>query len=130
MNFEGAERKVQWKIDVKVLDLQHYLPVFFEGLREDEEPMKFLADAGLDDLIEAGKDKLLPVLPQLILPIKRALQTKRTEVVVRTLRKVQLLVKASNLVAEALVPYYRQILPVMNLLKNRNKNIGDAIDYS
>ena len=50
--------------------------------------MKFLADAGLNDLIEAGRDKLLPVLPQLILPIKKALQTKKTEVVVRTLKKL------------------------------------------
>lgn len=38
--------------------------------------------------------------------------------------------KNSKLVAEALVPYYRQILPVMNLLKHRNKNIGDQIDYA
>lgn len=29
-----------------------------------------------------------------------------------------------------MVPYYRQILPVMNLLRHRNKNIGDKIDYS
>ena len=130
VSFEGAERKVQWKIDVKLLDLQHYLPVFFEGLREDDEPMKFLADAGVDDLISNGKDKLLPVLPQLILPIKRALQTKKPEVVVRTLKKIQLLVKASDIVAEALVPYYRQILPIMNLLRNKNKNLGDGIDYS
>ena len=92
--------------------------------------MKFLADAGIDDLINHGKEKLLPVLPQLILPIKKALQTKKPEVVVKTLKKVQLLVKASDIVGEALVPYYRQILPVMNLLKNKNKNLGDAIDYS
>jgi hypothetical protein len=46
-----------------MLDLQHYLPVFFEGLRESEDPMKFLADAGSDELITNGKDKILPVLP-------------------------------------------------------------------
>ena len=34
------------------------------------------------------------------------------------------------MVGEALVPYYRQILPVFNLLKNKNVNIGDHIDYS
>lgn len=27
------------------------------------------------------------------------------------------------------MPYYRQILPVFNLFKIRNKNMGDAIDY-
>ena len=49
---------------------------------------------------------------------------------VKTLKKIQLLVKSSDAVAEALVPYYRQILPVMNLLRHRNKNLGDGIDYS
>jgi hypothetical protein len=34
------------------------------------------------------------------------------------------------MIGEALVPYYRQILPVFNLFKNFNKNIGDEIDYS
>jgi len=31
---------------------------------------------------------------------------------------------------KALVPYYRQILPVLNIFKNHNSNIGDKIDYS
>ena len=30
---------------------------------------------------------------------------------------------------EALVPYYRQILPVLNIFKNDNLNSGDSIDY-
>jgi hypothetical protein len=33
-------------------------------------------------------------------------------------------------VGEALVPYYRQILPIFNLYKNSTKDLGDAIDYS
>ena len=49
---------------------------------------------------------------------------------VKTLRKLQFLVKQSDAIAESLVPYYRQILPVMNLLRHRNVNIGDKIDYS
>lgn len=28
------------------------------------------------------------------------------------------------------MPYYRQILPIMNLFKTNNSNIGDCIDYS
>jgi len=34
------------------------------------------------------------------------------------------------MVGEALVPYYRQILPVLNIFKNKNLNSGDGIDYS
>lgn len=36
----------------------------------------------------------------------------------------------SDTIGEALVPYYRQILPVLNLFKIRNQNLGDKIDYS
>jgi len=28
------------------------------------------------------------------------------------------------------VPYYRQILPILNLFKNKNLNSGDKIDYA
>ena len=31
---------------------------------------------------------------------------------------------------EALVPYYRQVLPILNIFKNSNVNSGDGIDYS
>ena len=88
VDFEGASRKVQWKVEIEMLDYHHYLPIFFEGLREPEEPMKFLADRGSDELIQHGGDKILPVLPQLIIPIKMAMQTKRQEVVVKTLKKL------------------------------------------
>jgi len=33
------------------------------------------------------------------------------------------------MVGEALVPYYRQILPIFNLYKNKKLNTGDKIDY-
>ncbi len=130
IDFLGAHRKIGWIVEVEKLDYHHYLPIFFHGLRETQDPYKFLADQGLASLIASGGERILPVLPQLIIPIKEALSTKQTEIVVKTLRHLQNLVKTSDLLAESLVPYYRQILPVMNLLKHRNKNLGDKIDYS
>lgn len=46
-----------------------------------------------------------------------------------TLQILQALVKCSDTIGEALVPYYRQILPIMNLYKSKNSNLGDKIDY-
>ena len=37
---------------------------------------------------------------------------------------------SSETIGEALVPYYRQILPVLNIFKNQNKNMGDKIDFA
>jgi hypothetical protein len=38
-----------------------------------------------------------------------------------TLQLLQKLVLSADLVGEALVPYYRQILPIFNLYKSKNK---------
>eukprot|EP00924_Labyrinthula_sp_SR-Ha-C_P002753 snap_masked-scaffold_13-processed-gene-6.39-mRNA-1 protein AED:0.02 eAED:0.02 QI:0/-1/0/1/-1/1/1/0/128 len=48
---------------------------------------------------------------------------------VRVIRILQKLVVAEG-VGQALVPYYRQLLPIFNLFKNNNLNLGDGIDYS
>ena len=45
------------------------------------------------------------------------------------LKVIQKLVLSGEMIGEALVPYYRQILPVFNIFRNSNKNIGDAIEY-
>ena len=42
----GAIRKIMWKVDVEKLDYTHYLPIFFDGLREKEDPYRFLAVQG------------------------------------------------------------------------------------
>jgi len=130
VNSQGAQRKVTWKLEPELLDYHLYLPIFFEGLREAEEPYKFLADQGCNELLERGGPKILPVLPQLIIPIKKALATKQHDIMCKTFKKLQKLVLANEMIGEALVPYYRQILPVFNLFKFKRMNIGDKIDYS
>lgn len=81
-------------------------------------------------MLEKGGAKVLPVIPQLIIPIKTALNTRDHEIIAITLKILQSLVTCSDTIGEALVPYYRQILPVMNLFKQSNANIGDKIQYS
>lgn len=61
---------VAWKVDITKLDFHHYLPLFFDGLRETEEPYAFLAEQGIKDMLINANSKVLPVLPQLIIPIK------------------------------------------------------------
>jgi len=79
------------------------------------------------------------------------LNTRDPEVIAIVLKVLQQLVVSGELIGEALVPYYRQILPVLNIFKNKNSkctitcfdhslisavyllrheaNIGDAIYY-
>ena len=96
-------------------------------------------------MLEHGGAKILPVIPQLIIPIKNALNTRDRSIICVTLKVLQHLVTSAEMVGEALVPYYRQILPILNLFKviynhkrrqrstyfqNDNSNTGDGIDYS
>jgi len=81
-------------------------------------------------MLEKGGAKVLPVIPQLIIPIKTALNTRDPEIIAVVLKILQALVTCSDTIGEALVPYYRQILPVLNLFKVKNLNLGDKIDYS
>merc|ERR1712129_517490 len=76
VSFAGAVRKVAWKVDIEKLDYHHYLPIFFDGLRELDEPYQFLALKGVEDLLAEGNQKILPVVPQFIILIKTALNTK------------------------------------------------------
>lgn len=126
-----------WKVEIQKLDFHHYLPIFFDGLREVEQPYAFIAEQAVLDMLEAGAHKVLPVIPQLIIPIKTALNTRDKEVIVRVLKILQALVNCdvavsggAGLIGQALVPYYRQILPVLNIFVNNNENLGDSIDYS
>lgn len=122
--------KIAWKVEIEKLDYHHYLPLFFDGLCETSHPYEFFARQGVQDMLEHGGAKILPVIPQLIIPIKNALNTRNHQVVCTTLKVLQHLVISGEMVGEALVPYYRQILPILNIFKNKNLNSGDGIDYS
>lgn len=130
LEFDTKGNKIAWKVEIEKMDYHHYLPLFFEGLRETQHPYEFFARQGIHDMLEHGGNKILPCIPQLIIPIKEALNTRSHPVVCTTLKVLQHLVVSAELVGEALVPYYRQILPIFNIFKNKNLNIGDEIDYS
>ncbi|KAJ7363604.1 hypothetical protein OS493_009765 [Desmophyllum pertusum] len=122
--------KIAWKVEIERLDYHHYLPLFFEGLSETSHPYEFFSRQGVHDMMEHGGTKVLPVIPQLIIPVKKALNTRNHRVICTTLKALQHLVLAGDMIGEALVPYYRQILPILNIFKNKNLNSGDGIDYS
>jgi hypothetical protein len=119
---------LHWKVEIPKLDFHHYLPIFFDGLREVENPYDFIAEQGVYDMLQVGAHKVLPVIPQLIIPVKTALNTRNKAVIVKILKVLQALVTCDTgpdgpaLLGQALVPYYRQILPVLNVFINNNGN--------
>lgn len=57
---------------------------------------------------------------QLITFLLDALNMRNEKVMCTTLKVLQHLVVSADMVGEALVPYYRQILPVLNIFINKN----------
>eukprot|EP00933_Yihiella_yeosuensis_P038855 TRINITY_DN32793_c0_g1_i1.p1 TRINITY_DN32793_c0_g1~~TRINITY_DN32793_c0_g1_i1.p1 ORF type:complete len:129 (-),score=16.14 TRINITY_DN32793_c0_g1_i1:2-388(-) len=78
-----------------------------------------------------GKEPSLiaPAIPSVIMPIKRALNTKDQWTMCRAINMLQLMIRCDPRVGELLVPYYRQILPMFNLFRANNLNLGDGIEY-
>lgn len=61
---------LSFQVEIEKLDYHHYLPLFFDGLCEMTFPYEFFARQGIHDMLEHGGNKILPVIPQLIIPIK------------------------------------------------------------
>jgi hypothetical protein len=54
----GVANRLAWKVEIQKLDFHHYLPIFFDGLREQELPYAFVAEQGVMDMLEAGAHKV------------------------------------------------------------------------
>lgn len=126
----GSTNKILWTIEPNKVDLREVLPVFMDGLREKIDPYRLLAILGTFDLIEKNTTAaLIEVVPLLIQPLRLALNTRDVDVIAIVCKVLLKLLTQHPSVGRHLVPYYRQLLPVFNLLKLKNLNIGDKIEY-
>jgi hypothetical protein len=58
-------------------------------------------------MIVAAPEKVLPVIPQLILPMKTALNTRTPDIICPVLKILQQMMLLNPTIGQALVPYYR-----------------------
>jgi hypothetical protein len=73
---------IKWKDPTfEKFNFQLYLPIFVDGIREKTDPYRFLAIQGTFDLLDKVKDSVVKVIPQLILPLKAALNTRDVDII-------------------------------------------------
>ena len=71
---EYDEAKVRF---LAQLDYSVWLPLMFDGLREQKDPCRFLATTAVKDLLTHGRyEQVAPVVPLLVVPIRSALNTR------------------------------------------------------
>ena len=127
----GAVNALEFKVPVESLDVSFYLPIFLDGVRERVPPYRFVATEGAVKLMESAQgDQVSACLPDLIYPLKHALEANHPPTVIMALRVLQKLCSVSQEVGEGLVPFYRQLLPSLNKYKNRKRNLLDQMDFA
>jgi hypothetical protein len=135
---DKAGARVEWTIPEKDLDIEVLLPLFFDGLRNydkiDEPAYRDLARQGIISVCQVAKKRpgfsLVTILSKVIGPIRSALNTRDPSVISVTLRSIQVLCKAESNVGRCLIPFYKTILPVINIFASKRTNTGDGIDYA
>lgn len=125
----GTYPRIKWKVSFDEIDYDRWLPIFIGGLMDTTFPCCFLAERGSLDLIENGKTKVLSSLPFCIIPLKDVLHSKQPVLMNVGMKVLQKIATDVEFGGEALVPYYRQLLPPLGMFKNKNVNIGDRVEF-
>jgi hypothetical protein len=76
-----------------------------------------------------GPRKFFPVVSKLVIPLKKDLNTRDPRIFCCLMQIIQALAKVDSLISEALVPYYRQILPVFQEFLLANIHFGHRIEF-
>jgi hypothetical protein len=114
----GGSNAVTWRVDPASLDYHRYLPLFFDGIREIDHPYRLLSVQGTKQLLAVRPEKVADVLPQVILPMQNALKTRDAPIVAVAMDILRHLATCEKSIGPMLVPYYRQLLPILNVFRN------------
>lgn len=123
---------LSWAAPLDNLDYDYYLPIFFDGLQCKENPARFLARQGIEDLLYSSRgypDRIISCIKNLVRPIRNALSKFDTDILLGVLKAIQLLVTSNEGIGATLMPYSKQFLAPIASFLDMNKNLGDGIDY-
>ncbi|XP_058981473.1 parkin coregulated gene protein-like isoform X3 [Musca domestica] len=99
----ATEFPLKWFCAPQDLDYCYYLPIFVDGyffdrLSDSDIEIRQLAQYGAMDMIVKAPHKVLPVLPKMILPLKRAFNTRDKKIIIAALKVLQMMVLVGNFI--------------------------------
>jgi hypothetical protein len=104
ISFTGAQRNFKWLTGPKNIDLARFLHLFIEELIETQESFAFISEKDSIQYISSNSEKFIDVLLDLILPLKKALDSKNSVILVRAIKVLQGLLDLRPKIAEDLIP--------------------------
>eukprot|EP00937_MAST-01D_sp_MAST-1D-sp2_P001918 g1918.t1 len=127
--------KLQWKTPLSELNMNKFLPMFFDGVKVKEHPYNFVATTGVTDMLAYIHDRqagarVLGCLGDLVHHMRVTINTRERELILLVLRCLRSLLDSGPEVGVALTPYYRRLLPVLNMYWRCHRNLGDRTDYA
>ena len=114
-------RALIWITPIKELNLEDILPIFVDGLREKSEPLIFMAERGVQEIIaKTSVKKMIKGIRSIVYPLKDNLRTLDDEICVKTIKMCQQICLKSDKLAEAFVPHFHIILPMFEVVQNKH----------
>eukprot|EP01029_Cantina_marsupialis_P028476 TRINITY_DN776215_c0_g1_i1.p1 TRINITY_DN776215_c0_g1~~TRINITY_DN776215_c0_g1_i1.p1 ORF type:complete len:181 (+),score=43.94 TRINITY_DN776215_c0_g1_i1:137-679(+) len=127
VEYRGCSNKLIWQASLSAIDYSRQLPLFFDGILDEDEPYCFIAREGIFGLLEYGEGKVIPVFDLLIPKIKKALQTKNPVVVSFMMEVLQEMILNHEGIADLIIKKARQILPFFNMFRKKHLDVRDQI---
>ena len=123
---------LSWAAPLDNLDYDFYLPIFFDGLQCKDNPARFLARQGIEDLLFASRgfpNRIKSCVYHIVRPIRNALSKFDTDILLGVLKAIQQLITCNDGIGEELASYSKQFLAPIATFMDLHKNIGDSMDY-
>mmetsp|Transcript_33148 Transcript_33148/g.98656 ORF Transcript_33148/g.98656 Transcript_33148/m.98656 type:complete len:440 (-) Transcript_33148:238-1557(-) len=121
----NAKRKVTyWSNRPTDVQVGKWLPIFLEGIREYEEPYRFLSIMGSHDLITEAAGQLCHVAADCVAPLKKALDTREPTVVAVALELMKAALHTDPAVAGTWMPYIGQFAQPLNLFLSKRYSVN------
>lgn len=87
-----------------------------------------MANRALEELVDnISTKKLLKQIRGIIYPLKDCLRTLDDHICIKTLLIMERIAKKNDKLAEAFVPHFNIILPVVDILRNRHAQFGKMV---
>ncbi|CAD7975330.1 unnamed protein product [Amoebophrya sp. A25] len=127
----GARMSLEWRVPVENVNVQIYLPVFLDGIRERKFPFNYVSYEGSISMIRSlPQERLLPALPEAMASIHRNMAEKDRDVICKCIKLMRELIPRGPDIGEAMIPFYKLFLPILNLFVCEWRNLGDQMDYA
>ena len=130
----GLTQAIRWKTPGAPetgVDVAAWLPVFIDGARETTEPLRMIAVQGAKAMMRLSSDRVVPLVPSLVAPLRTCLNTFDPFVVAAALDLLRfLLVTHPGSACRALMACdgYRRVLPVQNLMRKSRVKVRVGYD--